>query len=139
MIRRVTALAAPLLLLCACGGSPAKSGTTVSASLRASTTLTNQSTTRVTAVPPVAAGNPVNGPDFCAFLTAQEPRLAADGSPVGALADLAIEFASWLDTHAAEKPRTAADLDEATQASCPTVRTKVLATLGKDSFSSALG
>jgi hypothetical protein len=138
MIPRVTALVAPLLVLCACGGSTAKSGSTVSASARASTTLTNQSTTRVTAVPPVAAGNPVNGADFCAFLTGLEPRLSADGSPVGALADLAIEFASWLDTHAAEKPRTAADLDEASQSSCPTMRTKVLTTLGKDSFSSAL-
>jgi hypothetical protein len=143
MISRVTALVAPLLVLCACGGSGAKSGSTISAGTvsagdRPASTVTARSTTPPTAASPVAGGNPVNGADFCAFLTAQEPRLAADGSPVGALADLSIEFASWLDTHAAQKPRTAADLDEASQSTCPAMRTKVLTTLGKDSFSSAL-
>lgn len=44
---------------------------------------------------------------------------AVDGWIHGsALADLALELASWLDTHAAQKPRTAADLDEASQSTC---------------------
>ena len=86
-----------------------------------------------------SSGNPLNGPEFCAFLTNLEPRLAGDGSTAGALADLTTEFASWLDTHSAQKPRTAADLDEASQSACPAVRTKVLSTLGADSFKQAFG
>ncbi len=85
-----------------------------------------------------AGGNPVQGADFCAFLSQQTARLRADGSHAGALADLAIEFAGWLDRHRAEKPRTAADLDEISSGSCPATRTAVLASLGKDSFAAAL-
>lgn len=83
-------------------------------------------------------GNPVRGADFCTFLSRESPRLKAAGSTAGALADLAIEFASWLDTHQAEKPRTAADLDEASSGSCPATRGAVLASLGKNSFAAAL-
>src|SRR6476469_7924997 len=140
---KVMALVAPLLVvcvaLCACGGSAAKSAPTLTAATKAATTQPEQRTTSSVSPSAAAAGNPVNGPDFCAFLTAMEPRLTKDGSAVGALADLAIEFASWLDTHAAQKPRTAADLDEASQASCPAIRTVVLSVLEKDSFADALG
>jgi hypothetical protein len=134
---KVVALLAPLLVLCACGGSAAKSIATSTAVTKAATTQPGQSVTASASA--AAAGNPVNGADFCAFLTTMQPRMTADGSAVGALADLAIEFASWLDTHAAQKPRTAADLDEASQSSCPAIRTAVLNVLEKDSFASALG
>jgi len=133
---KVVALTTPLLVLCACGGSAADSDATSTAATKAATTQPVQSATSASAV---AAGNPVKGADFCAFLTTMEPRMTKDGSAAGALADLAIEFSSWLDTHAAQKPRTAADLDEASQASCPTIRTVVLKVLEKDSFASALG
>ena len=133
---KVVALMTPLLVLCACGGSAAKSDATSTAATKATTTQPVQSATSASAA---AAGNPVKGADFCAFLTTMEPRMTKDGSAVGALADLAIEFSSWLDTHAAQKPRTAADLDEVSQASCPAIRTVVLKVLEKDSFASALG
>jgi hypothetical protein len=133
---KVVALLAPLLVLCACGGSAAKSGASSTAATNAAT---SQPATGSTTASAAAAGNPVNGKDFCAFLTTMEPRMAKDGAPAGALADLAIEFASWLDTHAAQKPRTAADLDEVTQSSCPAIRTVVLGVLEKGSFAEALG
>jgi membrane-bound lytic murein transglycosylase B len=133
---KVVALVVPLLVLCACGGSAAKTVATSAAATKAPSTQPDQS---ATSAPAAAAGNPVNGADFCAFLTTMQPRMAKDGSAAGALADLAIEFASWLDTHPTQKPRTAADLDEASQSSCPAVRTAVLRVLGKDSFASALG
>jgi len=134
---KVVALMTPLLVLCACGGSAAKSDVTSTAATNAATTQPVLSATSSASA--AAAGNPVKGADFCAFLTTMEPRMTKDGSAVGALADLAIEFSSWLDTHAAQKPRTAADLDEASQASCPAIRTVVLKVLEKDSFASALG
>jgi hypothetical protein len=119
------------IFLAACGGGGAKQAGSTSA---APTTPDASSTAASTS----AEGNPVKGADFCAFLSQQTPRLKADGSTAGALADLAIEFAGWLDTHKSEKPRTAADLDEASTSACPATRAAVLATLGKDSFDAAL-
>ena len=116
--------------LTACGGG--------SASPHARSTPATPATPSAAAQAPAAAGNPVTGADFCAFLSQQTPRLKTDGNPAGALADLAIEFASWLDTHQSEKPRTAADLDEASTGTCPATRAAVLTTLGKSSFEAAL-
>ena len=131
-----TMVLAGTLVLSACGGSAATSAPTPFATTLAGTTQASQSAAPSSSVA-VASGNPVNGPDFCALLTSLEPRLSTDGSTAGALADLTIEFASWLDTHTAQKPRTAADLDEASQSSCPAMRTKVLSALGTDSFKKA--
>jgi hypothetical protein len=133
----VMVLALPVLMLSACGGSSPKSGPPSAQPTTAQLDRDATSSPSATAGG-AAAGNPVNGPDFCAFLAGEEPQLSSDGSNAGALADLAISFSSWLDSHAAQKPRTAADLDEVSQASCPATRTKVLGSLGKDSFQAAL-
>ncbi len=138
MNSRIMMLVTPLLVVSACGGSTSKSAPTPPGTTRTAPTQTSQSAAPSTSVAG-ASGNPVNGPAFCAFLTNLEPRLSSDGSTAGAVADLSIEFASWLDSHAAQKPRTAADLDEASQSSCPAVRTKVLSTLGTDTFTKAFG
>ncbi|WP_223694127.1 hypothetical protein [Leifsonia poae] len=124
----VLAVAALLLSGCAASSPPAGSAPASRAAADAATTASSA---------PAAGGNPVNGADFCALLTGLEPRLSTDGSTAGALADLSIEFASWLDTHAEQKPRTAADLDDASRTSCPEVRTSVLKALGADSFDRA--
>ena len=117
-------------LAAACGGSGSKHAEP----LPATPSTSGASSTAGSS----SAGNPVKGADFCAFLSTQTPRLKADGSTAGALADLAIEFSSWLDTHKSEKPRTAADLDDASTKTCPATRAAVLATLGEDSFAAAL-
>ena len=130
MKSRLVVLVAALLLLSGCSSAPVSGP----ASSAATQTATGRATPGGSSA---TTGNPVNGSDFCAFLSALQPRLSADGSTAGALADLSIEFASWLDTHAAQKPRTAADLDDASQSTCPEVRTTVLVALGADSFTKA--
>ncbi|MFC4034312.1 hypothetical protein ACFO3J_22945 [Streptomyces polygonati] len=83
--------------------------------------------------------NPVDGAQFCAFLTQEEPKLKSAGSQPGAEAEFAIDLASWIDEHPGQKPRTAADLDSASQRSCPKVRTAAVADLGASSFEDSLG
>lgn len=123
----VVVLAALPLTLTGCGGSSGggASPPKPSASSAASAAKTN------------AGGNPVDAKAFCAFLTKMEPRLTKDGSSVGAEADLAIELATWVESHA--QPRTAADLDEAASKSCPQVRTRVVKLMGGTSFSDTIG
>lgn len=84
-----------------------------------------------------SGGNPVDAQAFCAFLTKIEPKLKADGSKVGAEADLAIELAGWIATHS--KPRTAADLDDAASSACPQTRKDVVKLMGGTSFADTLG
>lgn len=118
-----------LLVLTACGGGSGGSD-------NASKPPTGASTTAAKA--DGGAKNPLNGEDFCAFLTKKLPRLKTDGSTAGALADLAIELATWIGDHPEQKPRTSADLDDASQKTCPDVRKQVVATLGTTSFVDAL-
>ncbi len=82
-------------------------------------------------------GNPVDAQAFCAFLKKTEPQLVQVGSTPGAIAQLAIALATWVETH--PPPRTAADLDEAAKATCPRVRTRVVTLMGGTSFSDTLG
>lgn len=89
--------------------------------------------------PAADKGNPVDGTAFCAFLATMAPRLAADGSAPGAEADFAIELANWIGEHPAQKPRTAKDLDDASQQTCPKSRTTVVTAMGASSFDEALG
>jgi hypothetical protein len=128
------ACCALLLVLSACG-SDASPDTAGSSTQPSSQVSSSDATTQAAA----AEGNPVDGAAFCEFLARMEPRLKAVGTPVGAEADLTIELATWIGDHSAQKPRTASDLDDASQGTCPKTRTNVLASLGADSFSDALG
>lgn len=60
------------------------------------------------------------------------------GSPVGALAQLAMGLASWVDKHPDQKPDSAAALDEMTTQKCPDVRKQVLAVLQADRFAGTI-
>ena len=140
-----------LLIIAGCGGSDSKVAvTTVTAATTVSSPVSAAGSTPVPVTPagtspittPVAAAtadNPLDGAAFCAFLEQDLPALQSAGSAPGALAQFAGDFGAWLDTHAAQKPRTAADLDSASEPTCPAVRSQVVTALGTDSFIKALG
>jgi hypothetical protein len=74
----------------------------------------------------------VSAPALCDYLRGELPKLQAVGSKVGAEANLAIGLADFFDK--AGKPADGAQMDELTTKECPTVRTDVLAAVGKDGF-----
>ena len=121
------AFVASLLFLSACGSGPSTGGTSAGGT-----------STAVATHAAAADANPIDGVAFCAFLTQLAPRLKQDGSAPGATADFAIEFASWLDDHPTQKPRTASDLDDASQKTCAQTRTTAVTAMGATSFSDAL-
>lgn len=144
-MKRVACCAVLLLplLLTACGGSSDDGdlstkplGTSSAAKTPAEETPAAK---RTTAEAPAAEGNPVDGEAFCAFLKQTAPQLKAAGSAPGAKASFAIELANWIGEHPEQKPRTADDLDAASQESCPDTRTEVVATMGATSFADTLG
>lgn len=147
-MKRVACCAVLLLplLLTACGGSsddgdlstkPLK--TPAAAKTPAAKPTTEAPAAEVPAAEvPAAEGNPVDGEAFCAFLKQTAPQLKAAGSAPGAEASFAIELANWIGEHPEQKPRTADDLDAASQESCPDTRTEVVATMGATSFADAL-
>lgn len=123
------------LLLTACGAagntqavdSP---GTTSSASVSASAATTA-----------TAAGSLLNPQAFCSFLISAERRMKTDGSIPGpsSVADFGLQLANWIDTHRDQKPRTAADLDVASERTCPKPRAEILQLLKAPTFDAALG
>jgi len=125
------AFVASLLVLSACGSgsgtSPSTGGTSAGGTSAAAATHAA-----------AADANPIDGAAFCAFLTKLAPRLTQDGSAPGATADFAIEFANWIDDHPTQKPRTASDLDDASQKTCAKTRTTAVTAMGATSFSDAL-
>lgn len=136
-------VAALTLLLTACGsGSDSKSaGPTATGSSTASTSTSAATATTSggkAATSAAADGNPVDGVAFCAFLAGIAPRLKTDGAAAGAKADFAIELANWIGNHPTQKPRTAADLDDASQKTCPKTRASAVASMGATSFDDAL-
>jgi hypothetical protein len=135
-------LCAVLLLLAGCGGGADDSAAGEPSEPSTASSSTAESTAAESSAAPTEPAddeNPVRAKDLCAFLSKDLTRLQAVGSPIGALAQFAVGFAGWVEEHPEQKPRTAADLDEAAQGSCPAVRTSVLTTLGADSFVDALG
>ncbi len=60
--------------------------------------------------------------------------MAAAGSAGGAVAQLAMDYANWLDANPAQMLPDAAAMDTLTGASCPDVRTDVLKLIDSDSF-----
>jgi hypothetical protein len=139
MKRAIIGLAFVTILLSACGSS--SSGSTPQAA-GATTPVSSLATSSDPASPDAstsadAGGNPVVGADFCAFLAGLAPALPAAGSAAGALAQLTIELTNWIDAHPDQKPRYASDMDDASTASCPDTRAKVVAALGTSSFTQA--
>lgn len=134
------------LILAGCG-SGTKAGSASSGSASAPSSAAQATAAAPTSAAPsstatatkAAAGNPVVPADFCTFLGVEAPRIKADGSTAGAEADFAIDLANWIDAHPPEKPRTAADLDDASQGTCADLRSQVVASIGSSSFAGALG
>ncbi|WP_329100889.1 hypothetical protein OG792_19520 [Micromonospora sp. NBC_01699] len=81
---------------------------------------------------PPAGG--LSATELCDYLRGELPRLKDVGSEVGAMAQLAIGLAGWFEQQGS-KPRDGAEMDELTEKECPQVRTDVLTTIGKASFS----
>jgi hypothetical protein len=76
---------------------------------------------------------PFSAKALCAYLKGEIPKLKAVGSEVGAHAQLAGGMATFFEQQGA-KPDDAVQLEEATLAECPDVRTEVLAVTGLTSF-----
>lgn len=140
-----------LLLLAACGsgsggsGSGSDSGSPKAAatdSSKAGTTDSSKPTAKDTSTMDAGGSddaNPVDGPTFCAFLAKEESRVKGSGAPAGAEAFFAIDLATWIGEHPDQKPRTGADLDDASQKSCPKSRAIITTAMGATSFADALG
>ena len=70
--------------------------------------------------------------DVCTYLTGQIPALTAIGSPVGVQANLAGNLFGFFQSHGV--PADGAQLDDATKAQCPDVRSQILVLSGLTSF-----
>ena len=70
--------------------------------------------------------------DVCTYLAAQVPALTAIGSPVGVQANLAGNLFGFFQSHGV--PADGAQLDDATKAQCPDVRSQILVLSGLTSF-----
>jgi hypothetical protein len=73
----------------------------------------------------------VSASALCDYLKGELPKLQSL-SKVGAYAQLAIGLAGFFDK--AGKPADGAEMDELTTKECPSVRTDVLNSIGKDAF-----
>ncbi len=89
-----------------------------------------------TASPSTAGGG--DAAALCAFLESEIPALRQAGSTGGAIAQLAIDYANWIEADSSRILPDAATMDALTKASCPEVRTDVLTFLGEDSFANSL-
>ena len=130
------AYGAVLLLLSACGGggSPSAGGSSAPAS-----SAPGEATSPTRPSHAVPAGNPLDGRAFCAYIAGVPAKMQAAGSTGGALTELTNGVVGWTELHPEQKPRTAADLDEATRTNCPDTRTQALSYLHADSFAAAFG
>lgn len=139
MKRTIVGLAVVTILMSACGLSSSTSTPLAagSATTPVSSPSSSDPASPGASTPVDAAGNPLVGADFCAFLAGVAPALPAAGSTAGALAQLTIELTNWIEAHPDQKPRYAADMDDASSANCPDTRAKVVAALGTSSFTQA--
>ncbi len=139
-MRRVGA-AALVLGLAGCGGA-GSSTTVATAHVPSAGAASGVASTTASPAPALTGGNPVDPAALCAFLqgdlaAVQGAGTAGGGSAPGALAQLTGDLSVWVEQHAAQKPRTADDLDAAASSGCPQVRTQMVAALGKASFKDA--
>ncbi|MGZ4725605.1 MAG: hypothetical protein ACXV8L_15475 [Ilumatobacteraceae bacterium] len=133
---------ATVLVVAGCGGGAGKAAVTSVATVPSPTqpSATTAGASPITSSATAAtSGNPLVGAAFCAFLEQDLPVLKSAGSAAGAIAQFAGDFGVWIDAHPAQKPRTASDLDSASDATCPAVRSQAVNALGAASFDEALG
>jgi hypothetical protein len=123
------------LLTAACGGGATASPQAGSPSPAASTAAASASPS--TASPEPSAASAGDGAALCAFLSSELPALQNAGSTGGAVAQLAIDYANWLEADSSRVLPDAVAMDTLTKASCPEIRTNVLKTLGGDSFANS--
>jgi hypothetical protein len=143
---------AVMALAAGCGGkgNSTAGGPSASASSSAGngppSTPTAEPTTAPPRTPPTAKSGEGEGTateaagasTLCGYLERDLPRLRAVGSPVGALAQLAIGLSAWVEKHPSKRPARSSSLDAETERNCPAVRKAVLAVLKGDSFSSVV-
>lgn len=144
---------AVLALAAGCGGkgNSTAGGPSASASSSAGngppSTPTAEPTTAPPRTPPTAksggegegtATEAAAASTLCGYLGRDLPRLRAVGSPVGALAQLAVGLSAWVEKHPNQRPARSSSLDAETERNCPAVRKAVLAVLKGDSFSSVV-
>ena len=81
-----------------------------------------------------AAGtSPVSGEEFCAVLTAEQPKLDKERGPDGAFILLSMALVNLYDSKNAVESMDASTMD-ALAASCPAAAAKALKSTGKASF-----
>ena len=90
-----------------------------------------------TASPEPSAASVGDGAALCAFLSSELPALGQAGSTAGAVAQLAVDYANWLEADPSRILPDAAAMDTLTKASCPEIRTNVLEFIGGDSFANS--
>jgi hypothetical protein len=135
--RSILALAlAATIMTAACGG-----GATAAPPAGSSSPATSPAAG--TANPSSAGGEPSaagsgDAAALCAFLKSEIPALQQAGSTGGAIAQLAIDYANWIEADSSRVLPDAATIDVLTKASCPEVRADVLKFLGEDSFANSL-
>jgi len=123
------------LLTAACGGGATASPQAGSPSPAASTAAASASPS--TASPEPSAASAGDGAALCAFLSSELPALQQAGSAAGAVAQLAVDYANWLEADPSRILPDAAAMDTLTKASCPEIRTNVLTFIGGDSFANS--
>jgi hypothetical protein len=139
------ACAGVLLCLAACGGGGSDTGSAAttpaatSASTPAATSASAPAGTPDPATPDAATAGAIDAAALCAFLETDAPSLESVGSPIGALARFAGDYATWVEKDPSRKLTNSAELDRVTTAQCPQVRSRVLKALGGDSFAAVLG
>ena len=126
-------------------GASSAPATTAAATAAVTYAATTESPARPsapgTSAPATAASAAAGGADgkaTCEFLRATLPTLKAVGSPVGALAQLAIGYATFVEQQPGSKVPDSAALDDMTTKDCPDVRADVLKVLEAKSFAGTL-
>ena len=123
------------LLTAACGGGATASPQGGSPSPAASTAAASASPSTASAEPSAASVG--DGAALCAFLSSELPALQQAGSTAGAVAQLAVDYANWLEADPSRILPDAAAMDTLTKASCPEIRTNVLEFIGGASFANS--
>jgi hypothetical protein len=118
-------LIASALALTGCGGSSSEAGSapgTSSAGTAARTTAAG-----------APAASAVSGPEFCAALKAEQPKLEQVGNPDAAFVQLTLALVDLYESKGAVETMDASTMD-ALAASCPADAAKALKSAGKSSF-----
>jgi hypothetical protein len=122
----------------ACALATCLTGCGATSSAPSSTAVAVTTVTPNTVTTPAAAPDAAVATSLCAFLRSEQPRLTAAGSTAGALATFAIDLANWVEQDPSHKLADSRALDTLTTATCPTVRSAVVRSLGGDSFAAVI-